>query len=96
MPLFDRPNSRVALAIAALLPGAGHVLVDRAGRGLGFACFTLVFAWLTTKFAAPDANFIGRHAGGLFVWALSLTDVYRIARLQEARAAMLPQPPPPA
>ena len=31
-----------------------------------------------------------------FVWALSLTDVYRIARLQEARAAMLPQPPPPA
>ncbi|VFU09722.1 hypothetical protein [Methylocella tundrae] len=85
MPPFDRLDSRIILAAAMVLPGVGHVMADRAGRGLGFAFFTLVFAWLTTKFAAPDANFIGRHAGGLFVWALSLTDVYRIARSREIR-----------
>lgn len=87
MSPFDRLDSRIILAAAMVLPGVGHVMTHRAARGLGFAFFTLVFAWLTTKFAAPDASFIGRHAGGLFVWALSLTDVYRIARLREVRDA---------
>jgi len=88
MAQFDRLNCRIVLAIAIALPGVGHVMVHRAARGLGFAFFTLVFAWLTTKFAAPEASFIGRHAGGIFVWALSLTDVYRIARRREIGARM--------
>jgi alkanesulfonate monooxygenase SsuD/methylene tetrahydromethanopterin reductase-like flavin-dependent oxidoreductase (luciferase family) len=81
---------------AIALPGVGHVIIGRAARGFGFAAFTLVFAWLTTKFAAPDASFVGRHAAGLFVWALSLTDVYRIARLDEARSAANSTPSSPA
>ena len=31
----------------------------------------------------PDQSFIGRHAGGLFVWALSVPDAYRRARLNQ-------------
>lgn len=80
------PDPRLVLALAAVLPGAGHVLIGRAARGLGFACFTLVGGWLTTKFAAPDASLIGKHAGGFLVWALSLPDVYRSARLDHMRA----------
>ena len=68
-----------------LLPGVGHVLTGRAARGLGFACFTLVAGWLTAKFAAPDASMIGKHAGGFFIWALSLPDAYRGARLDRER-----------
>ena len=81
------PDPHRVLLAAALLPGMGHVWTGRAARGLGFALFVLVGGWLTAKFAAPDASFVGRHAGGVFVWALSLTDAYRGARLDRARAA---------
>jgi hypothetical protein len=77
MPL----DPRLVLLVATLLPGVGHVVIGRAARGLGFAFFTLLGFWLTAKFAGPDASFIGRHAAGFFVWATSLPDVYRIARL---------------
>jgi hypothetical protein len=80
------PDPRLVLLVAALLPGFGHVMSGRAARGLGFAFFTLLFGWLTAKFAAPDVSVIGRHAGGFFVWALSLPDAYRGARLDAERA----------
>jgi hypothetical protein len=82
------PDPRIVLAVAAVLPGVGHVLTGRAARGLGFALFTLVGGWLTAKFAAPDASMIGRHAGGVLVWALSLPDAYRGARLDWERARL--------
>ena len=80
------PDPRLVLAVAALLPGVGHVWIGRAGRGLGFALFALIGGWLTAKFAAPDASVLGRHAGGFFVWALSLPDAYRAAKLDRERA----------
>jgi hypothetical protein len=80
------PDPRLVLAAAMLLPGVGHVLTGRAARGLGFALFALVGGWLTAKFAAPDASIIGRHAGGFFVWALSLPDAYRGAKLDQEKA----------
>ena len=79
------PDPRLVLLVAALLPGMGHVMIGRAARGLGFALFTLVLGWLTMKFAAPDASVIGRHAGGFLVWAMSLPDAYRSARLDAQR-----------
>lgn len=81
-----RPNPYGVLAAAIVLPGMGHVLIGRATRGLGFATFVLAGAWLTTKFAGPDASAVGRHAAGLFVWALSILDAYRGARLMAAHA----------
>lgn len=82
------PDPRIILAVAALLPGVGHVLTGRAARGLGFAFFTLIGGWLTAKFAAPDASIIGKHAGGFFVWALSLPDAYRGARLDREKTGI--------
>lgn len=79
-------DPRLVLVVGALLPGFGHVLIGRAARGLGFALFTILLGWLTARFAAPDASIIGRHAGGFFIWALSLPDVYRAARLDFERA----------
>ncbi|MFJ5488519.1 hypothetical protein ACIKTA_13305 [Hansschlegelia beijingensis] len=88
MRLRAPPDPRLVLLVAAVLPGMGHVLIGRAARGLGFAFFTFVLGWLTTKFAAPDADVIGRHAGGFLVWALSLPDAYRSARIDAVRAKM--------
>lgn len=71
----------VVLALALLLPGVGHIAIGEAQRGLVFAFFTLLLGLLTLQFSTPEQSFIGRHAGGFFVWALSIPDAYRRARL---------------
>lgn len=71
----------IVLVLSALLPGVGHVAVGHPNRGLGFAFFTMLLGMLTWQTAPPDVSFIGRIAGGLFVWALSIPDAYRIARI---------------
>ena len=50
-------------------------------RGLGFAFFTVLLALLSWYTTTPERSFIGRTAGGLFVWALSIPDAYKIARI---------------
>ncbi|MEO5325674.1 hypothetical protein PV773_20400 [Mesorhizobium sp. CC13] len=81
-------NPYLVLALAIVLPGAGHVAVRDAMRGLIFAFFVVFFSVLTYATTTPEQSFIGRHAGGLFVWALSIPDAYRRARV---RAAMAPK-----
>jgi hypothetical protein len=74
-------NPYLVLALAILLPGVGHVAAGQPQRGFGFAFFSLLLALLTWHTTTPEHSFIGRSAGGLFVWALSIPDAYRIARL---------------
>jgi len=75
-------NPYLVLALAVLAPGAGHVAVGAQMRGLGFAFFSLLLALLCWHTTSADTSFIGRAAGGLFVWALSIPDAYRIARIR--------------
>ena len=77
-------NPYLVLALAIVLPGAGHVAVRQAARGLAFAFFVILFSMTTYATTTPDQSFIGRHAGGLFVWALSIPDAYRRARIRAA------------
>jgi hypothetical protein len=77
-------NPWLVLAAAIVLPGAGHVLLRVPMRGLQFLFFTVILGWVTTKIAPADASFVGRHAGGVFIYALSILDAYRIARLRHA------------
>lgn len=77
-------NPYLVLALACLLPGVGHVAIGRAQRGLIFAFFALVLMVVTYMTTTPDQSFIGRHAGGLFIWALSIPDAYRRARIDQA------------
>jgi hypothetical protein len=68
------------LALAVLGPGIGHVAVGQPQRGFGYAFFTLLLALVTWHLTTPEQSFVGRAAAGLFVWALSIPDAYRIGR----------------
>lgn len=81
-------NPYLVLILAILLPGAGHVAVGEPRRGLAFAFFVLLFGTLTYATTTGDISFIGRHAGGLFVWALSIPDAYRRARIRAAQTGL--------
>jgi hypothetical protein len=75
-------NPYAVLALAIALPGGGHVAVGQPYRGLGFAFFALLLALLSWHTTTPAHSFIGRSAGGLFVWAMSIPDAYKIARIR--------------
>ena len=89
-------SPRLVLLAAIFFPGVGHVLIGQASRGLVFALFTVLLGMLTMMVAGPETSFIGRHAGGFFVWALSIPDAYRRARLACAVAAAQHGTPHPA
>jgi hypothetical protein len=77
-------NPYLILLAAIILPGSGHVLMGMAQRGLQFLFFTIILGWVTTKFAAPDVSFVGRHAAGVLIYAISIFDAYKLARIRFA------------
>jgi len=73
------------LATAILLPGFGHVISGFALRGLTLQMFMILMAWITWHVTPPERDIVGRLAGGLFVYALSIVDAYRLSQLRFAR-----------
>jgi urea transporter len=78
------PNPYLVLAVAIILPGVGQVLNRQPVRGLIFVCFAILLGAFTLKTAAPDVSFVGKMAGGLFVWAMAILDAYKTARIRHA------------
>lgn len=76
------PHPWLVLATSLLLPGCGQVLNRQPTRGLMFLFFMLLLGTLTALTAPPQASVIGHIAGGVFVYALSIPDAYRRARLR--------------
>ncbi|MGD9988106.1 hypothetical protein [Pseudonocardia sp.] len=74
----------LVLAAAIVLPGAGHVLNRCPVRGLMFVFYILLLGVVTYHLTTPDHSMIGRLAGGLFVYAISVMDAYRTAALRAA------------
>lgn len=77
-------NPYLVLLAAILLPGFGHVLNAQARRGLTMQLFMIVFAFVTWNLAPGSASLIGRLSGGLFIYALSIPEAYRMARMRWA------------
>jgi hypothetical protein len=76
------PKSKPPLLVfaASLVPGAGHVWLGQAQRGLMFVFFMTILGWISLKLMPENASFVGRHIGGVFIWGMSIIDVYRINR----------------
>lgn len=77
-------NPYLVLAVAIFLPGTGQVLNRQPVRGLIFVCFAILLGAFTLKTAAPGVSFVGKMAGGLFVWAMAVLDAYKVARIRHA------------
>ena len=77
-------NPYLVLGVAVVLPASGHVLLGVPVRGLQFLFFMVILGWITTKMAPADASFVGRHAGGFLIYAFSILDAYKIARIRHA------------
>jgi hypothetical protein len=69
----------LVLAAAIVLPGAGHVLNRTPVRGLIFVFYILLLGAVTYHLTTADQSLIGRYAGGLFIYAISIMDAYRTA-----------------
>jgi len=70
----------LVLAIAILLPGVGQVANGTPLRGLTMLFFMGLLGSFTLLTTTPEHSFLGRYAGGLFVYAMSVMDAYRWAR----------------
>jgi hypothetical protein len=81
------PNPYLVLALAAVLPGMGHVAVGATRRGLMLQLFMILGGLVTWHLSTPQTSLAGRLAGGLFVYALSLPEAYRLARLRSLQSA---------
>jgi hypothetical protein len=73
-------NPYLVLVVAILLPGFGHVLCGETRRGFTLQMFMVALGIVTWHLAAPDTSIIGKLAGGLFIYAISVVDAYTIAR----------------
>lgn len=72
----------LVLLVATLLPGVGQLLNNQPTRGLLFAFTTVALGYVTSKYAPPEASFVGRYAGGVFIHAIALMDAYRWAKVR--------------
>lgn len=76
------PSPWLVLAVAVVLPGVGQVLNGQARRGLVLVFYMLLLGVVTASLAAPGTSTIGVLSGGLFVYAISVMDAYRVAGLR--------------
>ncbi|MEH7829159.1 hypothetical protein [Gemmobacter denitrificans] len=82
MRLTQPANPHLVLLSALVLPGSGQVWNGQPLRGLIFLFFLLLLGGFTLLTAAPDVSFVGRFAGGFFVWAMAVFDAYKTARIR--------------
>lgn len=74
----------LVLLVAVILPGMGQVLNHAPQRGLVMVLFMLLLGMISLQLAAPDISLVGKLAGGLFIYALSVLDAYYWARYRQA------------
>jgi hypothetical protein len=87
--LAEAPRRRLSpiavLVLAILLPGAGYIAIGQPRRGMTLQMFMIALAIVTWHLTTPAQSLIGRLSGGLFVYALSLPECYRLAKLHFGR-----------
>lgn len=72
----------LVLVLAILFPGSGHVALGMPQRGLVFLFFILLMSWITWHLTSDTHSFIGRHAGGILIYGLSVLDAYKWAKVR--------------
>ena len=68
------------LLIAILLPGVGQVVNNTPLKGLVMVCFMIILGLITFNLAQAHISMVGKLAGGIFIYALSIMDAYYWAK----------------
>jgi hypothetical protein len=68
------------LLIAILLPGMGQVVNNTPLKGLVMLSFMLILGLISFNLAQPHISIVGKLAGGIFIYALSILDAYYWAK----------------
>ena len=74
----------LVLLIAALAPGSGHWAAGNIQRGVMFAWFMFILGWISWRVTGPDHSLLGRLSGGILIYAISILDAYKLARIRWA------------
>lgn len=86
--MLARPLSPLLiLAVAIVLPGMGQVLNGMLVRAWVMLFFALTLGVVSWHLTTPEHSFIGRHAGGFFIYAIMVMDAYLWARYRRAAIA---------
>lgn len=80
----QKPTDPRLVLLASLFPGAGHVVLGMAPRGLRFLFFMVVLGWVTLNVMPDTASFFGKNSGGILIYGFSIIDAYKIARIRFA------------
>lgn len=82
-PALKRPpNPTLILLSAIMLPASGQVFNGEPYRGLIFLFFMFLLGGFTLVTAAPEVSIVGKLAGGIFVYAISIYDAYKKSRIR--------------
>jgi hypothetical protein len=73
------------LLISILLPGMGQVLNNTPVKGLVMVCFMIILGLITFNLAQSHISMVGKLAGGIFIYALSIMDAYYWAKYRWER-----------
>ena len=76
-------NPLLVLALAIVLPGSGQVFNREPFRGLISLFFMFLLGSFTILTAKPEVSIVGKLAGGLFVYAISIFDAYKKAKIRQ-------------
>lgn len=79
-PLKPPLSPKLVLLTAILLPGVGQVLNNTPLRGFFMVSFMIILGLITFNVAEPHVSMVGKLAGGIFIYALSVMDAYYWAR----------------
>jgi len=83
-PQNDRPLGPIyVLLIAIFLPGMGQVVNNTPKKGFLMACFMIILGLITFNLAEPERSWVGKLAGGVFIYAISVIDAYYWAKYRQ-------------
>lgn len=90
-PMEQNPSKQLAkparsphlvMLVAIVLPGMGQVLNNTPLRGLLMVFFMFCLGMVSYHLTTPEHSFLGRFAGGLFIYSISVMDAYKWARVR--------------
>lgn len=84
--VLKRPlHPKIVIAAALFLPGSGQMLNGDPIRGITMQFFMMFLAYITYKVTGPEISLLGRIAGGVFVYLVSVLDARAVA-IRRAKA----------